>query len=99
MPFDTHVAVKTLTAAAAELARGTAGADEAFAEAVVGVARDAGADHGHEVATRTDMAALKTDIATLRTEMAALEVRLLKWMIGTAVAVAGVAVAVLRLLE
>ncbi len=45
------------------------------------------------------MAALKTDITTLRTEMAALEVRLLKWMIGTAVAVAGVAVAVLRLLE
>ena len=29
--------------------------------------------------------------------MAALEVRLPKWMIGTAVAVAGVAVAVLRL--
>ena len=94
MPFDTHAAVKTLTAAAAELARGTAGADEAFAEAVVGVARDAGADHGHEVAT-------KTDIAALRADMAALEVRLLKWMIGTGVAVAGVAVAVavLRLLE
>ena len=31
--------------------------------------------------------------------MAALEVRLLKWMVGTAVAVAGVAVAVLRVLE
>ena len=96
MPFDTHAAVKTLTAAAAELARGTAGADEAFAEAVVGVARDAGADHGHEVATKGDMAELGADI---RADMAALEVRLLKWMIGTAVAVASVAVAVLRLLE
>ena len=91
MPFDTHAAVKTLTAAAAEFARGTAGADEALAEAVVGVARDASADQRHELAT-------KTDIAALRTDMAALEVRLLKWMVGTAVAVAGVAVAVLRLL-
>ena len=92
MSFDTHAAVKTLTAAAAELARGTAGADEAFAEAVVGVARDAGADQGHELATRTDIAALRAD-------MAALEISLPKWMIGTAVAVAGVAVAVLRLLD
>ena len=96
MPFDTHAAVKTLTAAAAELARGAAGADEAFAEAVVGVARDAGADQGHELATKSDMAALRADIVA---DIAALEVRLLKWMIGTAVGVAGLAVAVLRLLD
>ena len=123
MPFDTHAAVKMLTAAAAELARGTTGADEALAEAVVHVARDAGADRDPELATRTDVAAVKTDVAAVKTDVAAvktdvaavktdvvalradivadiaaLEVRLLKWMIGTAVGVAGLAVAVLRLL-
>ena len=94
--FDAHVAahaaVKTLTVAVAELARGTVGADVALAEALAGVARDASTDPGHELATRTDIAAPRVD-------MAALEVRLLKSMIGTAVTVAGVAVAVLGLLE
>ena len=85
--MDTHAAVKMLTAA---------GADEVLAAAVVDVAQDAAAGHGRELTTRADLDALRE---ANRADLAALEVRLLKWMIGTAVAVASVAVTVLRLLE
>ena len=44
-PMDTHAAVRMLTAA---------GADEALAVAVVDVAQNAAADHGRELATRSD---------------------------------------------
>ena len=68
MPFDTHAAVKTLTAA---------GASEEIAAAVVDVAQNAAAEHGRELATRGDIAELRaafdaqreatrTDIETLR---------------------------------
>ena len=43
--------------------------------------------------------ATKADVAMLRVEMAALETRLIKWTIGTGVAVAGIVVAALRLLQ
>ena len=87
MSFDTHAAVKMLTAA---------GADEDLAVAVVAVAQNAATDQADEQVTT---AVLDARLAGLRSELAALEVRLLKWMIGTAVAVASVAVAVLRLLD
>ena len=45
-PIDTHAAVKMLTAA---------GADETLAVAVVDVAQNAAADHGPELATRSDI--------------------------------------------
>ena len=87
MSLDTHAAVKMLTAA---------GAEEDLALAVVAVAQDAAADQADEQVTT---AVLDARLAALRAELAGLEVRLLKWMIGTAVAVASVAVAVLRLLD
>ena len=58
-----------------------AGIDPAHADAITDVVRQA-ADHGDYV-TR----------AELRADLAALENRLIKWMIGTAVTVAGIAVA------
>ena len=54
MAFDTHAAVKTLTAA---------GASSELAEAVVGIARDAGEDHGIEIATKADLVALEARLA------------------------------------
>jgi len=87
MSFDTHAAVKMLTAA---------GADEDLAVAVVAVAQNAAIDQADEQVTTT---VLDARLADLRAELVSLEVRLLKWMIGTAVAVASVAVAVLRLLD
>ena len=57
IPFDTHAAVKTLTAA---------GASEQLAVAVVGVAQEAAAEHGRELATRTDIAELRAEIAAHR---------------------------------
>ena len=44
--MDTHAAVRMLTAA---------GAEEALAVAVVDVAQNAAADHGRELATRSDL--------------------------------------------
>ena len=58
-----------------------AGIDPAHADAITDVVRQA-ADHGDYV-TR----------AELRADLAALENRLIKWMIGTAATVAGIAVA------
>ena len=70
MAFDTHAAVKTLTAA---------GASSELAEAVVGIARGAGADHGIEIATKADLVALEARLA---------------WRLITAgIAIAGIAVA------
>ncbi len=57
MLFDTHTAVKTLTAA---------GASEEIAVAVVDVAREAAAEHGRELATRADIAELRTALASQR---------------------------------
>ena len=66
VPFDTHAAVKTLTAA---------GASEEVAVAVVDVAQEAAAEHGRNLATRADIAGLRTElraeIAELRTELRA----------------------------
>jgi len=73
-----------------------AGADEDLAVAVVAVAQNAAIDQADEQVTTT---VLDARLADLRAELVSLEVRLLKWMIGTAVAVASVAVAVLRLLD
>ena len=58
-----------------------AGIDPAHADVITDVVRQA-ADHGDYV-TR----------AELRADLAALENRLIKWIIGTAVTVAGIAVA------
>ena len=57
VPFDTHAAVKTLTAA---------GTSEKIAVAVVDVAHEAAAEYGRELATRTDIAELRADIAAQR---------------------------------
>ena len=108
MQFDTHAAVKTLTAA---------GAPEPLAGAVVAVVWEAIAGHVHDLSTRGDLADLRAhvddglatlradvghDLATLRADvgrdLATLELRLVKWIIGTVVAGAGVTVAALRLL-
>ena len=53
MAFDTHAAVKTLTAA---------GAKEELAVAVVDVARQASAEQDRELATKADLANLKADL-------------------------------------
>lgn len=45
-PMDTHAAVRMLT---------VAGADKTLAVAVVDVAQNAAADHGRELATRSDL--------------------------------------------
>ncbi len=57
MSFDTHAAVKTLTAA---------GASEEIAVAVVDVAQEAAAEHGRELATRAGIAELRADVAAQR---------------------------------
>ncbi len=54
MAFDTHAAVKALTAA---------GASSELAEAVVDVARDASTDQGRELATKADLVALEARLA------------------------------------
>jgi hypothetical protein len=48
-----------------------------------------------QMATKADIAqmATKTDIALIRAEMAALETRMIKWFVGTAVTLAGLAFA------
>jgi hypothetical protein len=48
-----------------------------------------------QMATKADIAqmATKADLALIRVEMAALETRLIKWFIGTAVTLAGLAFA------
>jgi glutathione S-transferase len=46
-----------------------------------------------QMATKADIAQTKADIALIRVEMAALETRLIKWFIGTAVTLAGLAFA------
>jgi glutathione S-transferase len=46
-----------------------------------------------QMATKADIAQTKADIALVRVEMAALETRLIKWFIGTAVTLAGLAFA------
>lgn len=110
--FDTHAAVKTLTAA---------GAAEDLAVAVVDVARTAAGEHDRELATRADLdnlreatradiasvrgdvehhrEATRADLAELRTELAALELRLIKWIVGTGIAVAAAVAGILRLLS
>ena len=57
MPFDTHAAVKALTAA---------GASEEIAAAVVDVAQEAAAEHGRELATRGDIAELRAAVDAQR---------------------------------
>ena len=51
------------------------------------------AEHGDHVTSEQ----FSTGLAALRTEIAALEARLIKWMVGTAIATAGVTLAILRL--
>ena len=82
--FDTHAAVKVLTGA---------GAKPELAEAFVTVARDAG-DHGdHVTPDRLDAA-----LANLRGEIGR-DLTTLTWrIIGAGIAIAGIAVAVLRFL-
>ena len=58
MGFDTHAAVRMLTAA---------GASEDIAVAVVDVARAAAADHGRELVTRAD---LHAEVAALEAGLA-----------------------------
>ncbi len=74
MPFDTHAAVKTLTAACAQ---------PELAEAVVTVARDA--HGGDDLVTRADLTAA---VAGLDARMSAMETRL-TWRIVGAVAAIG----------
>ena len=74
MPFDTHAAVKTLTAAVAQ---------PELAEAVVTVAQDAHGDD--ELVTRADLTAA---VAGLDARMASMETRL-TWRIVGAVAAIG----------
>ncbi len=85
--FDTHAAVKVLT---------HAGAQPELAEAFVTVARDAGdhGDHGDSVTSdRLDAA-----LANLRVEINR-DLTTLTWrIIGAGIAIAGLAVAVLRFL-
>ena len=88
--MHTHAAVRMLT---------TAGADEALAVAAVGVAQNAAADHGRELATRSD---LDHQREVLRADLAALEARL-TWrfagaMLAQTLPFLGDAVAILRLL-
>jgi len=54
MAFDTHAAVKALTAA---------GASSELAEAVVDIARDASSDQERELATKADLVALEARLA------------------------------------
>ena len=51
------------------------------------------AEHGDHVTSDQFAAGL----AALRADIAALEARLIKWMVGTAIATAGVTLAILRL--
>ncbi len=74
MPFDTHAAVKTLTAA---------GAQPELAEAFVTVAQDAHGDD--DLVTRADLTAA---VAGLDARMASMETRL-TWRIVGAVAAIG----------
>lgn len=90
-PMDTHAAVRMLTAA---------GADETLAVAVVNVAQNAAADHGHELATRSDLDHLR-DVQ--RGDLASLEARL-TWrfagaMLAQTLAILGGVIAILRLLD
>ena len=82
--FDTHAAVKVLT---------NAGAKPELAEAFVAVAREA-RDHGdHVTSDRLDAA-----LANLRVEISR-DLAALTWrIIGAGIAIAGLAVAVLRFL-
>ncbi len=89
--MDTHAAVRMLTAA---------GADETLAVAVVNVAQNAAADHGHELATRSDLDHLR-DVQ--RGDLASLEARL-TWrfagaMLAQTLAILGGVIAILRLLD
>ena len=82
--FDTHAAVKVLT---------HAGADPELAEAFVAVARDAGEHGDHVSSDRLDAA-----LANLRVEIGR-DLATLTWrVIGAGIAIAGLAVAVLRFL-
>ena len=54
MAFDTHAAVKALTAA---------GASSELAEAVVDIARDASTDQERDLATKADLVALEARLA------------------------------------
>ena len=54
MAFDTHAAVKALTAA---------GASSELAQAVVDITRDASTDHDRELATKADLVALEARLA------------------------------------
>ena len=86
--MDTHAAVRMLTAA---------DADEALAVAVV--AQNAAADHGRELATRSDLDRLRE---VQRADLAVLEARL-TWrfdgaMLAQTLAILGGVVAILRLL-
>ena len=54
MAFDTHAAVKALTAA---------GARSELAEAVVDIARDASTDQERDLATKADLVALEARLA------------------------------------
>ncbi len=88
--MDIHVAMRMLTAA---------GAAEALAVAVVDVSQNAAADHGRELATRSDLAHLRE---VQRADLAAFEARL-TWrfagaMLAQTLAILGGVVAILRLL-
>ena len=88
--FDTHAAVRKLRAA---------NLSEQQAETLVEVFSQVIG----EPVTRTDLEpfATKTHLEPFatKTDLAELETRLIKWMIGTALAVGALAVAVLRMLE
>ena len=83
--FDTHAAVKVLTDADAE---------PELAEAFVAVARDASEHHDTVTSDRLDAA-----LANLRVEIGR-DLAALTWrIIGAGIAIAGLAVAVLRFLS
>ena len=83
--FDTHAAVKVLT---------DAGAKPELAEAFVAVARDAGEHSDHVTSDRLDAALAHLRVG-IRRDLATLTWRI----IGAGIAIAGLAVAVLRFLD
>ena len=85
--FDTHEAVKALT---------EAGFSETQAESVVSTVRDA---IGGDLATKSDLQGVKTELESkLESEIKSLELRMTLRLGGMMLAVAGLAIAFMKLL-
>ena len=51
------------------------------------------------LATKADLATIQVEIASVRADIAAVETRLLRWLVPTALAGMGIAVALARLVD